>query len=60
MVGIEIPNIKRDIIYLKDILQTENNLKKYNLAIGLGKDIAGNSIITDLAKTPHLLIAGAT
>ncbi len=60
LVGIEIPNFRRDIIYLKEVLETEKNLKKYHLAIGLGKDISGNSIVTDLAKTPHLLIAGAT
>ncbi|MFO7895724.1 MAG: DNA translocase FtsK [Candidatus Cloacimonadales bacterium] len=60
LVGIEIPNIKRDIIYLKDVLEAEPDRKKYNLAIGLGKDISGNPIVTDLARTPHLLIAGAT
>jgi len=60
LVGIEIPNSKRDFILLKDVLEAETDLKKYNLAIGLGKDIAGNAVIADLAKTPHLLIAGAT
>ncbi len=61
LVGIEIPNIKRDTIYLKDILESDEMKSfKGNIAIGLGKDIAGHPIIADLAGMPHLLIAGAT
>jgi S-DNA-T family DNA segregation ATPase FtsK/SpoIIIE len=61
LVGIEIPNIAMDTIYLKDILLSEQMVKNpAKLAIGLGKDISGNSVIADLSKMPHLLIAGAT
>ncbi|HNX37759.1 MAG TPA: DNA translocase FtsK [Candidatus Cloacimonadota bacterium] len=61
LIGIEIPNLTRDMIYLRDILladEMRNHPSK--LAFGLGKDIAGKPVITDLAKMPHLLIAGAT
>lgn len=61
LVGIEIPNQHRDIIYLKEILMSEEMKKNDNtLTIGLGKDISGRSVVADLAKMPHLLIAGAT
>ena len=61
LVGIEVPNDQRDVIYLKDVLQSKVMKKqKLSLAIGLGKDISGNPIVADLAKMPHLLIAGAT
>ena len=61
LVGIEIPNKNRDTIYLKDILQSDEMKSfKGHIALGLGKDIAGNPIIADLAAMPHLLIAGAT
>ena len=61
LVGIEIPNITRDTIYLKDVLESkEMSNFKGSIAIGLGKDISGNPIIADLASMPHLLIAGAT
>ncbi len=61
LVGIEIPNMTRDIIYLKDILESdEMKTFKGSIAIGLGKDISGNPVIADLASMPHLLIAGAT
>jgi S-DNA-T family DNA segregation ATPase FtsK/SpoIIIE len=59
--GIEVPNFKRQIIYLKEIFDSpiyQNNNSKLTLA--LGKDIAGNVIVTDLAKMPHLLVAGTT
>ncbi|MCK9557351.1 MAG: DNA translocase FtsK [Candidatus Cloacimonetes bacterium] len=61
LIGIEIPNLTRDMIYLKDLLLCEEMRKhKSKLAFGLGKDISGRPIVTDLAKMPHLLIAGAT
>ncbi|MDO9578444.1 MAG: DNA translocase FtsK, partial [Candidatus Cloacimonadales bacterium] len=61
LVGIEIPNIKRDTIFLKDILLSEE-MKKHDslLTFGLGKDISGRPVVADLAQMPHLLIAGAT
>ncbi len=61
LVGIEIPNVNRDTIFLKDILLSDE-IKglKSKLAFGLGKDISGKPMVTDLATMPHLLIAGAT
>lgn len=61
LIGIEIPNMTRDMIYLKDLLLSEE-MKAIDskLAFGLGKDIAGRPVVSDLAKMPHLLIAGAT
>jgi len=61
LIGIEIPNLTRDMIYLKDLLLSdEMQHTTSKLAFGLGKDISGRPIIADLAKMPHLLIAGAT
>ncbi len=61
LIGIEIPNLARDMIYLKDLLLSEQMRQTTSkLAFGLGKDIAGKPIVADLAKMPHLLIAGAT
>ncbi len=60
-VGIEIPNSGRDMVYLKDLLQTpEIKSEKSNLAFPAGKDIAGKVVIGDVAKMPHMLIAGTT
>ena len=60
-VGIEIPNSVRDPVYLKDILGCEDFAKaESKLTLALGKDIFGNSFVTNLAKMPHLLVAGAT
>ena len=59
--GIEIPNNKREIIKLRDILQTEKFINSPSkLSIALGKTVHGEPYITDLAVMPHLLIAGAT
>ncbi len=59
--GIEIPNNRREIIKLRDIIQTEKFAKSPSkLTIALGKDIHGEPYIADLATMPHLLIAGAT
>jgi len=61
LIGIEIPNKLSDVIFLRDVLLSEEAGEAKNiLSIGLGKDIAGRPIISDLAKMPHLLIAGAT
>jgi len=59
--GIEIPNPKREIVYIRDIIASEQFKNASSmLTIGLGKDVIGQSVIADLAKMPHLLIAGAT
>lgn len=61
VVGIEVPNRKREKVYLREILEAEEfNLSASHLAIALGKDIAGRPVAADLAAMPHLLIAGAT
>lgn len=60
-VGIEVPNRQTDSVYLRTVLESEafqNHPSK--LAFALGVDIAGNPVVTDIAKMPHLLIAGAT
>ena len=61
LVGIEVPNKATAIVRLKDIVQSENFIgHKSILAFALGRDVAGSAIVADLAKMPHLLIAGAT
>jgi len=60
-IGIELPNDKREIVYLREQLETiYTGDKKAKLPLVLGKDISGNANIVDLAKMPHLLIAGTT
>lgn len=60
-IGIELPNKQRETVYLKELLEsTEYKNDNYDLPIILGKDISGNVIVTDLAKMPHLLVAGTT
>ncbi len=59
--GIEIPNPTRHIVYVRDIFAHEKFQKAASrLTIGLGMDVVGNPVIADLARMPHLLIAGAT
>ena len=61
VVGIELPNRDREMVSLKEIFNSEEFHKgKLKLPLALGKDIAGNPLVTDLAKMPHLLVAGAT
>ena len=61
VIGLEIPNNNRELIGLKEILSSETFTKsKSTLSMGLGKDINGHPIVVDLAKMPHLLVAGAT
>jgi S-DNA-T family DNA segregation ATPase FtsK/SpoIIIE len=60
-VGIEIPNSSIDAVYLRDIIESnefDNNESK--IVFGLGKDTSGDIMIADIAKMPHVLIAGAT
>lgn len=60
-VGIEIPNDKISNVFFREILQTEKfNSYDGKIAFGMGKDIAGNIVVSDISKMPHLLIAGAT
>ncbi len=60
-VGIEVPNRKRELITLRDIIETEAfSASSSLLTLALGKDIHGEPLVTDLAKMPHLLVAGAT
>jgi S-DNA-T family DNA segregation ATPase FtsK/SpoIIIE len=59
--GVEIPNNKREIIKLRDIIESEKFLESPSkLTFALGKDVHGGVYITDLAVMPHLLIAGST
>ena len=61
LIGIEMPNAKKEMVRIKDLLLEDEYKKKGNgLSIVLGKDVVGNPVITDLTKTPHLLVAGAT
>ncbi len=60
-VGIEVPNKKTDIVTMREIIESkEFDVAKSKLSMALGKDIAGNSVVADIAKMPHMLIAGAT
>jgi S-DNA-T family DNA segregation ATPase FtsK/SpoIIIE len=60
-VGIEVPNKDIAPVVLREVLESENFLNHPSkIGFALGKDIAGNNIIADIAKMPHLLIAGAT
>ncbi|MCD6527884.1 MAG: DNA translocase FtsK 4TM domain-containing protein [Desulfuromonas sp.] len=61
VVGIEIPNTNRETVYLKDILESDQFRKSGGrLPMALGKDIFGQTAVSDLAKMPHLLVAGST
>ncbi len=61
LMGLELPNSSRELVGLSEILYSpqflDNNL---SLPLALGKDIAGNSVVVDLARMPHLLVAGTT
>ncbi|EPR42278.1 cell division FtsK/SpoIIIE [Desulfovibrio sp. X2] len=60
-VGVEIPNETRETVYLREIFEAEGFAKaKSKLTLALGKDIQGRPFATDLARMPHLLVAGAT
>lgn len=59
--GIELPNVKRQTVYLREILESNAYSRSTAaLPISLGKDISGDPIVVDLSKMPHLLIAGTT
>ncbi|MEX3011781.1 DNA translocase FtsK 4TM domain-containing protein [Hoeflea sp. TYP-13] len=60
-IGIELPNQGRETVYLKELLSSRDfESSKAKLALSLGKTIGGESVIADLAKMPHLLVAGTT
>ncbi len=60
-IGIEVPNKEASSVYFRDLLESDN-FKKFpsNIAFAVGKDIGGQVIVADIAKMPHLLVAGAT
>ncbi|MFO7568689.1 MAG: DNA translocase FtsK 4TM domain-containing protein, partial [Smithellaceae bacterium] len=61
VIGIEIPNLKRDPVFLKDVLNNDVFMRSsLRLPMALGVDFVGTPVIADLAKMPHLLIAGTT
>jgi len=60
-VGIEVPNKNPQPVFIRDILESEDWVNnKAEIPVALGKDVSGKPLITDLAKMPHLLIAGST
>jgi DNA segregation ATPase FtsK/SpoIIIE, S-DNA-T family len=60
-IGVELPNQRRETVYLRELLASEDfEGSKHRLAIALGKTIGGEPVIVDLARMPHLLVAGTT
>ncbi len=60
-VGIEVPNAERQLVRLREVMEkTNGKTKKMGIPLYLGKDVSGNPLTVDLAKLPHLLIAGRT
>ncbi len=60
-IGIELPNPRRETVYLRELLASSDFIEsRHKLAIALGKTIGGEPVIVDLAKMPHLLVAGTT
>ena len=60
-VGIEVPNKEKEVVHFREILDSkEFKENKSKLTVGLGKDVAGNVQLADIAKMPHVLIAGST
>jgi S-DNA-T family DNA segregation ATPase FtsK/SpoIIIE len=61
VVGIEIPNPRRETVYLREVIESEAyQSADAKLTLALGKDIGGTPFVTDLGRMPHLLVAGAT
>lgn len=61
VVGIEVPNDEREIVSFREVIASnEFQSAKSPLTVALGKDIAGKAVVADIAKTPHLLVAGTT
>jgi S-DNA-T family DNA segregation ATPase FtsK/SpoIIIE len=60
-IGVELPNLKRETVYLRELLDSDDFAgTKQKLALCLGKTIGGEPVIADLARMPHLLVAGTT
>ena len=61
VIGLEIPNVRREMIYLSELLRSKEYDKSASpLTLALGKGISGQSVVADLARMPHLLVAGTT
>ena len=61
VIGIELPNHDREMVFLRELFQSPEYAEaKDKLPIALGKDISGSPVVVDLARMPHLLIAGTT
>ncbi len=59
-IGVEVPNAERQKVFMRDLLEQFGRSESLAIPLYLGKDVAGNSIVEDLARMPHLLIAGTT
>ena len=59
-VGVEVPNPKRQIVVLRELMDTRGKTEKFGIPLFLGRDVSGDPIVEDLSKMPHLLIAGTT
>src|SRR5207248_3685763 len=60
-IGVEVPNVSLQIVGLRDIIESDHfRAHKGRLKIALGRDTHGQPVVTDLAKLPHILVAGAT